>query len=75
LRQDGVQVKWVFSAGSNRALVPLNGNAIDIGSSAGLAAVLSKANGNPIRTPYLFSDRSGRPCWSARIPPSGAWPT
>lgn len=63
LRQDGVQVKWVFSAGSNRALEYLNGNAIDIGSSAGLAAVLSKANGNPIRTPYLFS----RPEWTALL--------
>lgn len=63
LRPEGVSVKWVFSAGSNRALEYLNGNAIDIGSSAGLAAVLAKANGNPIRTPYIFS----RPEWTALL--------
>lgn len=62
-RKDGIAVKWVFSAGSNRALEYLNGNSIDIGSSAGLAALLSKANGNPIRTPYIFS----RPEWTALV--------
>ena len=62
-KQDGVGVKWVLSAGSNRALEYLNGNSIDIGSSAGLAALLSKANGNPIRAPYIFS----RPEWTALV--------
>lgn len=61
--KDGIAVKWTFSAGSNRALEYLNANSIDIGSSAGLAAVLSKANGNPIRTPYIFS----RPEWTALV--------
>lgn len=60
---DGTQVKWVLSAGSNRALEYLNANSIDIGSSAGLAALLAKANGNPIRTPYIFS----RPEWTALV--------
>ena len=64
-RKDGVQVKWVLSAGSNRALEYLNANSIDIGSSAGLAALLAKANGNPIRTPYIFS----RPEWTALVVP------
>ncbi|MCU4120015.1 aliphatic sulfonate ABC transporter substrate-binding protein [Variovorax sp. N23] len=62
-RKDGIDVKWVLSAGSNRALEYLNGNSIDIGSSAGLAAVLARANGNPIRTPYIFS----RPEWTALV--------
>ena len=62
-KTDGVAVKWVFSAGSNRALEYLNGNSIDIGSSAGLAALLSKANGNPIEAPYIFS----RPEWTALV--------
>ena len=62
-RKDGTSNKWVFSAGSNRALEYLNGNSIDIGSSAGLAALLSKANGNPICTPYIFS----RPEWTALV--------
>jgi sulfonate transport system substrate-binding protein len=64
-RKDGTAVKWVLSAGSNRALEYLNGNSIDIGSSAGLAALLARANGNPIRTPYIFS----RPEWTALVVP------
>jgi sulfonate transport system substrate-binding protein len=64
-RKDGVKVKWVLSAGSNRALEYLNANSIDIGSSAGLAALLARANGNPIRTPYIFS----RPEWTALVVP------
>lgn len=65
LKKDGIAVKWVFSAGSNRALEYLNGSSLDIGSSAGLAALLSRANGNPIRTPYVFS----RPEWTALVVP------
>ena len=65
LKKDGITVKWVHSAGSNRALEYLNGNSIDIGSTAGLAALLSKANGNPIRAPYIFS----RPEWTALVVP------
>ncbi|NPT60238.1 aliphatic sulfonate ABC transporter substrate-binding protein [Paraburkholderia elongata] len=57
------QVKWVLSLGSNRALEYLNSGAIDIGSTAGLAAVLAKANGNPIRAVYVFS----RPEWTALV--------
>ena len=33
--------------------------------SRGLAALLAKANGNPIRTPYVFS----RPEWTALVVP------
>ena len=64
-KKDGVNVQWVFSAGSNRALEYLNSNSIDIGSSAGLAALLAKANGNPITAPYIFS----RPEWTALVVP------
>lgn len=62
-KADGTAIKWVHSAGSNRALEYLNANSIDIGSSAGLAALLAKANGNPIRAPYIFS----RPEWTALV--------
>ncbi|WP_394781957.1 aliphatic sulfonate ABC transporter substrate-binding protein [Undibacterium sp.] len=62
-KADGTSIKWVLSAGSNRALEYLNANSIDIGSSAGLAALLAKANGAPIRTPYIFS----RPEWTALV--------
>ena len=64
-RRDGIAVKWVLSAGSNRALEYLNANSIDIGSTAGLAALLARANGNPIRAPYIFS----RPEWTALVVP------
>ncbi|OYU72476.1 MAG: ABC transporter substrate-binding protein, partial [Burkholderiales bacterium PBB5] len=55
LKRDGIAVKWVYSAGSNRALEYLNAGSLDIGSSAGLAALLAKATGTPIRTPYIIS--------------------
>ena len=67
-KADGTTVKWVFSAGSNRALEYLNGNSIDIGSSAGLAALLARANGTPIRAPYIFS----RPEWTALVVPKNS---
>ncbi len=67
-KKDGINVQWVLSAGSNRALEYLNANSIDIGSTAGLAAVLAKANGNPIRTPYIFS----RPEWTALVVPKNS---
>ncbi|CAN5321438.1 aliphatic sulfonate ABC transporter substrate-binding protein [soil metagenome] len=62
-KRDNIEVKWVLSAGSNRALEYLNANSIDIGSAAGLAAVLSRSNGNPIKVPYVFS----RPEWTALV--------
>lgn len=63
LRRDGIGVKWVLSAGSNRALEYLNADSLDIGSTAGLAALLARANGNPIRSPYIYS----RPEWTALV--------
>lgn len=65
LKSDNVQVKWVLSQGSNRALEFLNSGSIDFGSTAGLAAVLSRANGNPIKGIYIFS----RPEWTALLVP------
>ena len=62
-RQDGTTVRWIQSAGSNRALEFLNAGSLDIGSTAGLAALLGRANGNPIRAPYIYS----RPEWTALV--------
>jgi sulfonate transport system substrate-binding protein len=62
-KQDNVPIKWVQSAGSNRALEYLNSGSIDFGSTAGLAAVLSKANGNPIEGVYIFA----RPEWASLV--------
>lgn len=63
LKGDNVTVKWVLSQGSNRALEYLNSGSIDFGSTAGLAAVLSKTNGNPIKGVYVFS----QPEWTALV--------
>jgi len=63
LAGDGIGVTWTLSQGSNRALEYLAADSIDFGSSAGLAAVLSRANGNPIRSVYVYS----RPEWTALV--------
>ncbi|WP_263143576.1 aliphatic sulfonate ABC transporter substrate-binding protein [Pseudomonas sp. RIT-PI-AD] len=57
----GTPVTWVLSQGSNRSLEYLNGGSTDFASTAGLAAVLSRANGSPIKTLYIAS----RPEWTA----------
>ncbi|AEF22429.1 aliphatic sulfonate ABC transporter substrate-binding protein [Pseudomonas fulva] len=65
LEPQGISVKWVFSQGSNRSLEYLNGGSTDFASTAGLAAVLSRANGAPIKTIYVAS----RPEWTALVVP------
>src|SRR5690242_236765 len=62
-KKDNIPVDWVLSQGSNKALEFLNGNSIDFGSSAGAAALLAKANGNPIKSIYIYS----RPEWTALV--------
>lgn len=48
--KDKINVEWVLSLGSNKALELLNSRSIDFGSTAGAAALLGKANGNPIKS-------------------------
>lgn len=57
------EIKWVFSQGSNRSLEYLNSGSVDFASTAGLAAVLSRANGSPINTVYI----QGQPEWTALV--------
>jgi sulfonate transport system substrate-binding protein len=64
----GVPVRWVFSTGSNKALQYLNSGGVDFASTAGLAAVLSRANGNPVKAVYIYS----RPEWTALVVPKGS---
>src|SRR5258708_7380204 len=59
----GTAIKWVYSAGSSNALNFLQGNAIDFGSTAGSAALLSRANGNPIKAVYIYE----QPEWTALV--------
>lgn len=65
LAEDGVEVEWVKSEGSNDANEKLRAEAIDIGSTAGSAALLARANGSPIHTIDIFS----QPEWSAIVVP------
>jgi sulfonate transport system substrate-binding protein len=59
----GVTIKWVYSAGSSNALNFLQGSAVDFGSTAGSAALLSRANGNPIKAVYIYE----QPEWTALV--------
>jgi sulfonate transport system substrate-binding protein len=63
LAKDGISVRWVQSAGSNKALEFLNAGSIDFGSTAGAAALLARINGNPIKAIYVYS----RPEWTALV--------
>ncbi len=63
-----VTVQWVFSAGSNKALEYLRGRSLDIGSTAGAAALLGRANGTPAKVAYVYS----RPEWSALVTRPGS---
>ena len=61
LEDQDITVNWVQSAGSNKANEALRANAIDVGSTAGSAALLARSNGSPIKTIDIFS----QPEWSA----------
>lgn len=63
LEKDGIKVRWVQSAGSNKALEFLNAGSIDFGSTAGSAALVARINGNPIKSIYVYS----RPEWTALV--------
>lgn len=65
---EGIEIEWVFSQGSNRALEFLNSDSIDFGSTAGAAALVSKANGSPIENVYIFS----QPEWTALVAANGS---
>ncbi len=60
---EGVTVEWVQSAGSNKANENLNAGVIDIGSTAGVASYVARANGAAINTIGVFS----QPEWAAIV--------
>lgn len=62
-KDSDIEVTWTLSQGSNKALEFLNSNSVDFGSTAGSAALLAKANGNPIQGIYLAS----KPEWTALV--------
>ncbi len=63
LAKYGVDVRWVQSLGSNKALEFLNAGSLHFGSTAGAAALLGRVHGNPIRSIYVFS----KPEWTALV--------
>lgn len=63
LEEQGKDVEWVQSAGSNKANEALRSGAIDVGSTAGSAALLARSNGSPIQVIDLYS----QPEWSALV--------
>jgi ABC transporter, substrate-binding protein, aliphatic sulfonates family len=63
-----VTVNWVQSAGSNKANENLRNGAIDVGSTAGSAALLARSNGSPIKTIDIYS----QPNWAAILVPAGS---
>jgi len=65
---DDVAVTWVQSAGSNKANEALRAGAIDVGSTAGSAALLARANGSPIQTVAIYT----QPEWAAIVVPAGS---
>ncbi len=68
LAEQGIEVEWIQSAGSNVALQNLNARAIDIASSAGSAVFAARANGAPVKTIGVFS----QPFWASIVVPAGS---
>ncbi|MEV8023134.1 aliphatic sulfonate ABC transporter substrate-binding protein [Microbacterium sp. NPDC080220] len=60
---DDVDVEWTQSAGSNKANELLRAGSLDVGSTAGSAALLARANGSPIKVINVYS----QPEWSAIV--------
>jgi len=68
LADQGVTVNWIQSAGSNKANEALRAGAIDVGSTAGSAALLARSNGSPIHVIDIYS----QPEWSAVVVPANS---
>lgn len=67
-KKDGIAIEWVQSLGSNKALEYLRGSAVDFGSTAGLASLIGRANGNPIKAVYIY----GYPEWTSLVTSPGS---
>lgn len=68
LKKKNIKVEWVLSQGSNKALEFLGARSLDFGSTAGAAAFIGKANGNPIKSIYVYS----KPEWASLVVPAGS---
>jgi sulfonate transport system substrate-binding protein len=63
LAKDNIAVRWVQTVSSANALQFLNAGSIDLGSTAGSAALVARINGNPIKSVYVYS----KPEWTALV--------
>lgn len=63
LENKGYLVRWVLSAGSNKANEGLRSNALDLGSTAGSAALVARSNGAPIKVVDIYSKSE----WTALV--------
>lgn len=63
LKDEDIKVEWVQSAGSNKANEGLRAGALDVGSTAGSAALLNRSNGSPIKIIGI----ADQPEWSAIV--------
>jgi sulfonate transport system substrate-binding protein len=63
LESRGYHVTWVLSAGSNKANEGLRSKGLDLGSTAGSAALVARANGTPIKIIDVYS----KPEWTALV--------
>ncbi|WP_096436325.1 aliphatic sulfonate ABC transporter substrate-binding protein [Alteribacter populi] len=61
--EEGTEIEYVLSHGSNRALEFLSGGSVDFGSTAGAAALMAKGNNAPIKNVYIYS----QPEWTALV--------
>lgn len=61
--EEGIDVEFIQSQGSNQALEYLASRSVDFGSTAGAAALISKSRGVPIEAIYVYS----KPEWTALV--------
>lgn len=66
--EDGTEINWVLSLGSNKANEYSQSGTAHFASTAGVAALLARANGVPIRTVYIYS----KPEWTALVTSAGS---
>lgn len=59
--EEGVEVEWTLSQGSNKALEFLTSDSIDFGSAAGAATLITKSKDVPLENVYVLS----QPEWTA----------
>jgi sulfonate transport system substrate-binding protein len=65
---DKVKVNWILSSGSAAANLALKAGSLDVGSTAGSAALLARANGAPQKVIDVFA----QPNWAAILVPKGS---